>query len=166
MKQETVFSMFCGALATVAAYGLFKAGKWTTVAVENLTTGLGAIAPMAYQNQKLTEASLQVATELQLLRSVVAGNTPAEQTEDPEEDASGGTTAAPRPKKPDPFPPAPLSMFRTVAPPPAPDATEEDTEIEDTPDERMVAYERLEELRQQGIEADPEELQDGLLGQV
>jgi hypothetical protein len=165
MKQETAFSMFCGALAAVGAYGLYKAGKWTTVAVGDLSRGLGAIGVMAEQNHKLAENSMLVATEINLLRSVIQSANPSQGAtasgENPQPE--DGTVPAPKPK-PAPFPSVPPEMYRVVPPPP--DAEVDDTVIDDTPDERMVLYEKLEELRQTGIEADPEELQDGILGQV
>ena len=167
MKQETAFSMFCGALAAVGAYGLYKAGRWTTVAVGDLTRGLGAIGVMAEQNKTLAENSLLVATEINLLRSVIQSANPSQGTTEPGEGsvADDGTTPASKPK-PAPFPHMPPEMYRVVTPQPPPDAEESDTVIEETDDAKMKLYEDLEAIRQTGIEADPEELQDGLLGQV
>ena len=151
--------MLCGALATVAAYGVYKAGKWTTVAVGDLSKGLVGIGVMAENNKQLADNSLMVATELQLLRSVISGNNPAAASSDMQ-DPSEGAASVPKPT-PTPFPSRPPDAYRTI-----PDATIEDTTVDDTDDARMVAYEKLEEMRQAGIEADPEELLEDLAGNV
>lgn len=150
--------MFWGALAAVGAFGLYVAGKKAVDTSQKLVDGLSGIGKMVDQNQHLADNSLMVATELQLLRSIMQGAAPPQPAQygGAEQDPSEGASQ-PKPPTPRPFPVAPMDMYEAVP---------EDTEIEETDDARMVAYERLEELRQQGIESDPEELQDGVVRQV
>jgi hypothetical protein len=164
MKQETLFSMFCGALAAAGAYGLYKAGKWTTVAVGDLSRGLVGIGVMAEQNEKLAENSMLVATELQLLRSVISGNVPQPITVAEPGEAPGGTGPADPTQNLKPFPVRPTGMYRAVEP--VKEATIDDSAVYETEDEKMVAYEKLEQLRQTGAEVDSELLDEELQGNV
>lgn len=169
MKQETLFSMFCGALVTVAAYGVYKAGRWSTVAVGDLSKGLVGIGVMAEQNEKLADNAALVAAELALLRSVITNSNQIAQTPESNLDANPGGDLGPADPAQNlkPFPPRPPGMYRTVVDP-APDAKVEDSTVDDTDDEQMVKYEKLEQLRQNaGHETDDDPLLDAeLLGNV
>jgi len=147
--QETALTMLYGALAAAVAFGVYKAGRKAVDVSRELVEGLRGIGKIAESNQKLVESSLLVATELQMLRSLMT--TPAVQ--DGEEPPAEG------PRKPRPpvhaFPPPNMDLYAAV-----PDAKIEDTEIYETDDAKMKQYEDLEAIRQAGFEADPGELEE------
>lgn len=150
MKQETALSMLWGALAAAGAYGVYLAGKKAAEASRELVVGIQGIGEIVKGNKALEESSRMVATELQLLRSVVSA------TQQAEEVPYGGNQEQVEPLKTRrPFPKPNFDIYTQ-----APDATEEDTDIVDTSDEKLAEYEKIEELRQQGIEADPSELEE------
>ncbi len=149
MTVETYMAMLGGALVAAMIYGLYLAGVKAIKASKELVAGIQGIGKIVDGLKSLDDSSRMVATELQLLRSVVSA------TQQAEEVPYGGNQAQAEPLKTRrPFPKPNFDIYTQV-----PDAKEEDTDIVDTSDEKLAEYEKIEELRQQGIEADPAELE-------
>lgn len=152
MSEQTLIAMLYGALVMAAGFGLYFAGRKAIAASKELISGLKGIGQIAESNKALVEASLMVATELKMLRSLMAENVQQHPTENPFEGQAGPTPPKPR----QPFPTPNFDIYSQV---PVQDAKVEDTVITDTTDEQLVTYEKIEELRQQGYESDPAELE-------
>lgn len=152
MNTEIVVAILGSCFMTAILLGGIYAAIRFAQAGRELIRGLHNIKAIADSNRELVETSRMVATELQLLRSLMAANVqPQAPGQDPREGEAPPTPPRPRP----PFPMAPADLYRE-----APDAEESDTVITDTTDEQLVEMEKLEEIRKQGYEADPAELEE------
>jgi hypothetical protein len=148
MKDQLLL-VLCGLALAVPIYGVIywvgKAKKY----LRQLIVSLNSLNRVADSNQKLVQIGSQVAMELQMLRSVVAGNAvvPGGGEQAGTEPTGEVRGRGPRPQ----YPPPIMDLYRDV-----PDAKIEDTVIEETDDADMAAQERLETLRDAGLEVEEE----------
>jgi hypothetical protein len=149
VSDKLAYLLF-GIFGTMSILGLAWL-VWRAIdAFHSLLGGLKSIAGFDQAIHKLTDIASQVVIELQLLRATVTANLEQGGVDAPEAEAP----SASRPPRA-PYPSPPMSMYR-----PVPNAKVEDTEVVDTSDETYAQLERLEEVRQQGYEADPAELEE------
>lgn len=148
MNPDIIIGITCGLAGAAAIGGVVY---WTIKArnyLRLLIAALKSLNKLADTNQKLVTIGSQVAVELQLLRSVVAGNLIAPGgVEEPAEATGEVRSRGPRP----PFPDAMMELYRDV-----PDAKVEDTVVDETDDADMAARENLDNLRNRGLEVEEE----------
>jgi hypothetical protein len=150
VNGSITLAVLAGVFGTIGLATAIYGGWRLTLASRELISGLKGIGKIAESNKELVETSRQVATELQLLRSLMAANAGEPGKQDPREGEA--PPSPPRPRVP--FPTPGFEMGRII-----PDAVVSDTDIVDTTDDQLVALERLEELRLQGYDADAAELE-------
>lgn len=124
-----------------------------------LIASLSGIPKLIESNQKMVESNQRTADRLELLVAILSGQAPVQNLESHIQASEGEV----RPRMPQ----RPERPWETFTPAP-PDAEESDTEVYDTSDEQLVAYEQLEELKARGIEVedDLDKNEPGVTAQV
>lgn len=145
MKDQLLYTLVGLALA-VPIYGVVYWVNQARKYLRQLIVALNSLNTVAATNLQLVKIGSQVAMELQMLRSVVAGNVPAggpEQT-------GGETTGEVRARGPrQPFPSPIMDLYKDV-----PEAKVEDTVVDETDDADMAEREALDMVRDRGLEVE------------
>lgn len=140
MTQTTgiIVGIVIGAADAVLIYAAFIGIRGAVRLGRSIVAALSGIP-------KLIESNQRTADRLELLVAILSGQAPVQNLES-QVQASEGEVRPRMPQRPE----RPWETF-TPAPP---DAKESDTEVYDTSDEQLVAYEQLEELKARGIEVE------------
>lgn len=147
--MSTTDALLVGGLGTaiviLIAYGVVIAIRKTWGIVSSLTAALKEIAKLREANQQLVSIAKQVVAELSYLRQIMTGG---KSTESPQPEQAYQPWV--QPKIPE-YPTPDFSRFRVKE---VPDAKPEDTDMEALAqtDEDLTNIERLETLRQMGMD--------------
>lgn len=147
--MNPILYMLAGAAALAVAYGVFVGGRKFITAAASLTAAMAGIPKLIKAIVDNSEALNKFSGELEFLRTAVVGGSP--------NFGPGNPPLAQPPQGPQrPIPSWPGAPPGFPVYTPAPDAETDDTEVIDTTDAELVEQERLEEIRGQGFEAEPE----------
>ena len=147
--MNPILYMLAGAAALAVAYGVFVGGRKFITAAASLTAAMAGIPKLIKAIAENSEALNKFSGELEFLRTTITGGSPNFGPENPPQAPGAADTRKPMPSWPGAPPGFPVYA-------PAPDAETTDTEVIDTTDAELVEQERLEEIRGQGFEAEPE----------
>lgn len=128
-----------GAFVTLAGVAIWLGIRKTWMLGQSVGKSLSSVSKLIESQERFMESNQRVSERLELLVAILSGQSPLQTLESPPQ---GYQAEAQRPSRPTP----PWAQ--------APDAEDSDTEVYDTSEADLVAYEQLEELKARGIEVE------------
>lgn len=151
-----VLGVLACAVAGLAVFGVIVVVRKAAEVANSLIAGLSAIPQLKESNESLVKVVISFRDEVRAFRTVALGQPELVPEFGPENQPPQGT------RTPAPFPAPAFDRF----PVEVPDATRGDSQIIASTDAEMAEFERVENLRNMGIEVEEPELGTGIGAEV